>query len=483
MKQLLLLLFSTICLLASAQIVTWDSVMDVSTSDFGNEHPRVVVDGSGNPMILWGDSDKAMFARWNGFSFDTPVRMNPIGVQIFAQSWAGPDIAAKGDTVYVIYKQSPEDVNHIYLVRSYDGGVTFILPPVEVDTIGTDLSRFPTITVDDVGNPIVAFMKFDSAFSDARWVVTKSSDYGSTFTPDVVASNWSGGDVCDCCPGSIVSEGNTVAMLYRDNMNNIRDSWVGISNDGGSSFTNGWNIDAMNWMLMMCPSTGPDGVIIGDSLYSVFMNGASATTVYWSASSLSTMQKGPTKPLTGVIPGLASQNYPRIANDGNAVAVVWKQRVNNSDQLAMRFTNNISNSPLNSYTTVAMAGVMNTDVAVHDGNVFVVWEDMNSGTVKYRKGIFNPFSTSISSIQYNAFQLIASPNPSSNAWTVEGNTNTNITDISLYNCIGEQLTMKPFTQNGNHISIIIENTLLPKGVYILRVSNEKNSQSIRLLKE
>jgi hypothetical protein len=77
-----------------------------------------------------------------------------------------------------------------------------------------------------------------------------------------------------------VSEGNTVVMPYRDNDNNIRDTWVGVSNDGGASFTSGMDVDQQDWLIMACPSSGPDAFIIGDNIYSTYMSGASG--IYFS---------------------------------------------------------------------------------------------------------------------------------------------------------------------------------------------------------
>lgn len=91
----------------------------------------------------------------------------------------------------------------------------------------------PTVIVDDMGNQIVGFMKFNTGFGDARWVITKSTDMGNSFATDVKVSGWSapGAPVCDCCPSLVGCEGNNVALVNRDNNNNIRDTWAGISNE------------------------------------------------------------------------------------------------------------------------------------------------------------------------------------------------------------------------------------------------------------
>src|SRR5438046_10010120 len=103
-------------------------------------------------------------------------------------------------------------------------------------------------------------------------------------------------------------------------------------------------VDQGSWNLLSCPSTGPGGVIIGDTLYTTYMSGASGSSrVYLSKSSLLSMTGSAGTLLTGPIAGLSLQNYPRIAEYGNALAVVWKQNVSRTDQLALRFNNNILN--------------------------------------------------------------------------------------------------------------------------------------------
>lgn len=348
MKNKLLIILLSVSFFATAQTgITWSPAVSVSNMNmYSNLHPRIMLDGSGEPMVLWGKSStkKVAFSRWSGNTFTTPVYLNPSPIDIFTSSWAGPDFASKGDTVYVVFKREPEiyDTNYIYIVRSFDGGANFSAP-IRVDMIGNKISRFPTITLDNIGNPIVAFMKIDANFMNPKWVVVKSTDYGSTFSMDVLASGYSGGngDICDCCPGAIVASGNNVAMLYRDNLNNMRDIWAGVSTNGATSFPSGMNIDQNNWMVNACPSTGPDGIIVGDTLYSVLMNQANGPAlVYSGKASLSAMQGGLALNITGVLPGIIQQNFPRIANNGYVAAEVWKQVVTGGDaQIALKFSN------------------------------------------------------------------------------------------------------------------------------------------------
>ena len=420
--------------------ILWNQPFDVAAAASGNNHPRITTDANGNPLLVWSHANRAMFSRWNGTAFTTPVLVNPPGIDVAGASWMGPDIASHGDTVYIVFKQVPENVDtcHIFCTRSFNGGLTFD-SPVQVDNIADSLSRFPTITTDESGNPVIGFMKFNAAFLESRWVVTRSSDYGLSFTADTKASGWSSPTsvICDCCPGAVVSSGNTVAMLYRDNNSDIRDIWAGISSDGGNSFTGGMNIDQNSWVINACPATGPDGVIIGDTLYSTFMSGAGGNSlVYRSATSLSGMTGSQSIELTGNFSGLSQQNYPRIASDGTALAVVWKQRVNGVDQCILRFSEEAGTFAAAGMDTVDIDNVTNADVALAGGKIFVVWEDDASGTIRFRSGNFS--STTNLQIFQGDNEIFVYPNPTTDELTVRSR--DIVDEMVIYNLMGKLIS-------------------------------------------
>lgn len=444
------ILFIAMTLQSFAQ-VTWSTPVTVTTgSAFGNLHPRVTLNRSGNPLVLWGKSDtKAYFSRWNGTAFTAPVAVGNAGINVMAQSWAGPDIASYGDTVYITMKRTPEtmNMNHMYMVRSYDGGVTFS-DTIKIDNIDTSMSRFPVVTTTSTGNPLITFMKFNTTFGDAKYVVTRSTDYGTTFSADAVASG-TAGDVCDCCPSSIISSGSKAIMLFRNNLSNIRDIWVGVSNDGGMTFPGAMAVDTTNWMIMSCPSSGPDGFVIGDSLYTVFMSTSTGTAfVHLSRASLSGLTAKHNR-ITGMFTGLSSQNYPRIANAGNAAAVVWKQNTTTGNSIVYSFTNNIS-SGFPTYTVVPTAtgsGMINADVTMTPGAIHIVWEDDNSGSVMYAKGTYTVPSTSIEPLAKKEIVEVY-PNPANQSFTVSLNNINTISSCFLTDNVGRNIELQPIIKNG-----------------------------------
>ncbi|MCW3127308.1 MAG: hypothetical protein JWO03_2966 [Bacteroidetes bacterium] len=483
MKHLILVLSICSTMIAAAQSgITWGASTSIATSTYSNMHPRITLDASGSPMVIWGrmNDESVFFSRWNGTAFATPVKLNPAGMTVATASWMGPDIASKGDTVYVVVRQTPESMDtskHIFILSSFNGGTSFSAP-VRVDHIGDSVTRFPAVTIDGSGNPIVAFMKFDNMFMNSRWAVTKSADLGATFGTDTKASGWSGptSSVCDCCPGTVISAGNTCAMLYRDNLSNLREIWAGISTNNASSFSSGFTADTTNFMINSCPASGPDGVVIGDTVYSVFFGAASgADRTYLSKSSLSTGAVQSVTRLKGEFSGLSQQNYPRIATDGRAMAIVWKQTASGNAQMPILFTNNIADTL--SYGILAPGNVSNGDVAILNGKVYAVWQDDNSGTVKIATGTYTPYvdHTGISDIRDNA--LVIYPNPTSGILNIHTPIQGECL-FSIFNALGEKLYSAPFVSDAH-----IETSAFAVGIYAVRLTASQKTFVSKFTKE
>lgn len=370
--------------------IAWEDAIDVAPSSYGQYNPKVVLDANGDPVVSWGDDSLNLLAsNWNGGSFNTPVEINGTYDVLQSVSYGG-EITSIGDTIYGIFKESPMTTGGIWVVKSIDGGSSFS-PPVPVNNTGGVLSELVQITCDPYGNPIVAFNQFDASWTNPRWAISRSDDFGLSFNTEVIASGWSGGSqiVCECCPAGIVSDGANTVLAYRDNLSNLRDIWAGFSVDGGNSFSSGMNIDQSGWIVNGCPSTGPDVELIGDTLYSTFMSaGGGSSRVYFSKASLSSGAGATANMVTGNFAGLAAQNYPRISIDNNYGALVWAQVASAQYEIIVSYTEDINQGFPTTFYSVASNGY-NPDVVINGGEIHVVWRDSPSGTVKYRKGHFS----------------------------------------------------------------------------------------------
>lgn len=394
MRKAFTIILSFISIVALAQkSVIWYDPITVADKTYGNLHPRITLDHNYKPIVLWGDpSGRVFISRWDNKAFAEPQQINPAGKYAFTESWAGPELTSAGDTIYIVYKEIPEENHHVFIKHSYDGGRHFSIE-TEVDDSDGYISRFPTVSTDPYGSPLVAYMKLDRGFTNPRYVVAKSKDMGESFAGEALVKDFSGGRVSDCCPATVAASGNATIILYRDYLDGYRPIWAGISRNFGISFDKGLRVDSSHWFSKACPPNAPHGIIVGDTLYSVFTTGGGDSALIYMSKTSITGLAATTQQLTGKFTGLTSQNFPRIANSGNATAIAWEQAIGIKTQVCMYFTNDISAGLPAKYDTVANGAYQNLDVAMGGGHIYVVWQDDSSGNIMCRVGFYEESQT------------------------------------------------------------------------------------------
>jgi hypothetical protein len=403
-----IVLFSVLLIQAQDKLI-WTDPIDIAPKTFGNDYPRVV-DNNGNPVVTWGGNDRVWFSRLNGSVFTDPIQVNNDTTNAFVASWTGPDLDCRNDTIYACFMHRDWG-RKSYVVRSYDGGQSFSAPLL-VENYPDSASRFPTVTIDQKGNPLVAIMKMDLNGRHPHYVVRKSYDQGDSFVEEENVGGWSGQDseACDCCPASIKATEENVAVLYRDNLDNIRDIYATVSTDYGETFDNGFAVDDNFWQIFSCPSSGPDGVIIGDTIYSVFF---SRKYCYLSRSSISEGELISMNKL-GALSQNGTQNFPRIDNYGNQVAITWREFAN-GNKIFIAYSNDITSGKTFLYDTVYFQTCSTADVAIGESGIHVVVEDLSDGTVKYMKGsLLTSGNTNVEIEDAGIY-----PNPASNRLMLE----------------------------------------------------------------
>ncbi|MEO8148253.1 MAG: T9SS type A sorting domain-containing protein [Bacteroidia bacterium] len=422
--------------LLSQTPVAWSAPVVISSAN-GYAWPRVCLVND-KPLITWGDNNNflLMMSRNVTGSFTSPLQLSPAGVAVTCSALTGPDVDAKGDTIYVTY--TDDNLSHAYLQRSFDGGNTFS-DTIKVDNIGTDLAHYPTVAIQDDGNPVIAFAKLDVNFANPQYAVTKSYNAGTSFLPDVSATATLGADPCDCCPGNITIDGNKIVVIYRNAIADVRDFRCAISTDTANNFLSVGLIDTNNWIMPNCPSSGGTGLLNGDTLTSIFMNGITGALVYVSTYNIITHQLGFEKKIFDVTGG--SQNFPRIAGRGDTLATVWTQFVNGERHIMF------------SYSTAGAAGLGNyiDTLSLPAGAGFY-----NSPDVTYANGKFHiVFTDDVSQVYYvqgsiNTASAIAlhDDDQQLNIFFSSDNTTLNITSNKEWN---EKTDVKIFTADGKLI--------------------------------
>jgi len=174
---------------------------------------------------------------------------------------------------------------------------------------------------------------------------------------------------------------------------------------------------------------------------------------------------------------LNSQNFPRVDYNLGSLVFAWKQVSGGVQELAVQFTENTMIGMNPTQEIIDQNYVGGVDVSLSNGQIWVVWEDESSGTVKFKKGTYNGQANVI---QKDQFTLQVVPNPSSDQWVISGDKINNNTTVELTTINGNRIE-NVSVYNGE--SIIINNTQLISGIYLATVITEKGKITLRLVKD
>ena len=257
--------------------------------------------------------------------------MELVTSDLMPTGFIGPEIAAKGDTIYLIF-ESLIHMNHvIYLKKSFDGGLTFSDTIRVSGNSNTHKFAMPNVAVREDGNPVISYMECLPNWTDWKQIVRTSFDFGQNFSSSAEVSGLSPGEPCDCCQSTMVTNGNdNVFLLFRNNDSNVRNTYIAKSNDGGITFTSAEDLDDVNWVFNTCPTSSPVGTVNNDSIMVIRRNGGSGVNeLYKSNINMNDLQKSYFTQLD--VSNSPLQDKAEIAsfkNSPNWSVVVWEENRN-----------------------------------------------------------------------------------------------------------------------------------------------------------
>jgi hypothetical protein len=445
--------------------VYWDNEVIVSDGQtYGKLRPRITLNASGNPVIVYGNTNAINVSVWNGTSFNTPVNVLPAGMQNYISGWTGPDIASAGDTVIVVFKQSTLETGNVYSVRSTDGGLTFS-DTIRVDSHDTGVAWMPSLDMNDQGEITVAFMIHDANWANPRYAVVHSSDAGLSYSDEIEIVSTIPGEACDCCPSEVVMDGTQRTMLFRNNDANIRDIYAVHSSNNGASYDFEENVDQTNWSIAGCPSTGPHGAIVGNSLITTFAS--SATGNYRNYVTVSDISTGLTfqNSYSQNDPS-SNQNYPRINNSSDTIVLAWREYFGASSEIYVsvasggQYMDLINNGVIANQTTQGTQ--TNPDIQVLNGIVHLCYQDDFQNAVIYRSGVVQD----VTGIETNSSgDITIYPNPAKDRLTIS---NLNIENITLIDNQGRIFKVEMIDNNGLELNLEKFNS----GSYNLKIETQ-----------
>jgi hypothetical protein len=277
------------------------------------------------------------------------------------------------------------------LIKSFDGGLTFS------DTIRVSADnpnhkyRMGNIVINSDGNPVVSYMQYLLNWMEPQQMVNTSNNYGSSFNGAIEGSALAPGEPCDCCKSSLVSSGDDLFLLFRNNHNNERNSFISKSTDGGLSFIATTDLDDYDWILNSCPATTPRGVIIGDSVIIIKRSGATGNNEIV-CSSVNTIDLNYSyNNNVDLIVGV-QQDYPEIAANKDTIVAVWQDNRSGMQDCYISVSTDGASSLYGSisFTDSTTGGYKSDpDVAYVKGNIHLVYLDNTQHKILYVRAFFD----------------------------------------------------------------------------------------------
>lgn len=448
--------------------VYWGSPISVGVgTTHNNIYPRLTLTAGDNPLVIWGDNSPATIysSRKTGATFATPIAINS-GASPYVVTWTGAETASSGDTAFVTFMTAIAN-SKSYLVRTIDGGLTFS-DTIRIDNETNRLASFPTVAVMPGGNPIVTYMASDTiSMLNPKYTVTKSTDGGLSFLPAVEPVM--PGEACDCCPASLVVSANAQALVFRNNISNLREMWASFSTDTCTSFSSSANIDTTNWFIASCPSSAPSGLIVGDSLiYSWMSDGTGDSRIYLGSINVTDQQMGQHRQIYPV--GTSTQNYPVLAGSGDTLGLVWLGY--NGGLQDVLFTWSLTGASglgaiVDTITKGTSGHQSRPDLVFKNGKFHLVYSNSVGAQVEYREGIFVP--------NLSVNEINATPSLSFSVTNLNGTIAVQINsvkqlnaEIILFNSLGQLVHKKPLSIKTGTNTYTLEQPM-SAGMYVVSI--------------
>ncbi|MCC7467512.1 MAG: T9SS type A sorting domain-containing protein [Saprospiraceae bacterium] len=457
------MLLNAFGLQAQSTVIWSDSIVVVPTS-LPVTAPRISFLQNGTPVVTWGTSASSTSQIWcsrfenGGFTAPAPVVQSPNSPILFG--FGGYDMAIYGNKIFVVFEQL---AGGIWCVSSSDGGQSFGTAVLVQAPISGGYATISSITTDDNGNPIISYIREKNG---AVYEVRKSTDGGLSFGDPVIANAPApGGAVCECCSADMLTSGDSVWIVFRNNDQNIRDIWISRSTDLAASFDIAADIDETDWQVNTCPISGPRMARMADSIAGVWMSQASGTArVYANTLHAGKMTVGPQMEFLTDGGVTVPQTFPDIAAEDDTVGIVFLEK---------------SREIVFFHTTTGMGNFQQPGIRIakpnhtlqwptlgfHEGAFHLVYVDATADLVLYRRGTLLSTNSTVEPTQEGQIQIFPNPAPDGSFQILcrEGM----VEELMLWNLLGQCVHHWRGLENN---PILTLTGTLP-GIYTIRVKH------------
>ena len=369
--------------------ISWDleAPINIAENTYGNTCAQLLIDPSGNTQIIMGKPNEGLyFVSSDEGSFGIP-QVIPTGDNISIMNSNGPNVARSGNKIGIVYREVSMGITSLKFIQSADNGISWE-ESIVIFTSENQSFSIPMLSYDSDGNPFIISKIGESPEIIEGFI--RSIDGGLSFLPFVnVHSDLGEGVTCECCPSNPLYYNDRYYNVFRRNEDNLRDFWI-VSSANGVDWDEQLDIDPIDWMINGCPSSGASSSILQDGrILTAFMSGGnSSPKIYLNLfDTANGADLGTTELSTNQVP---NQNYPSLASGFSHTAIAWEEFSDGVNiKLSIASNDNIPAGLVDE--TVSLSDNIEgsnryPDVEILGDKLFVIWQSLNEGTVKYMSG-------------------------------------------------------------------------------------------------
>ena len=369
--------------------VLWDFVdpINVAENTFGNTCAQLLIDPNGNPQIIMGKPNEGLyFVSSDEGSFGIP-QIIPTGENISIMNSNGPNVARLGNKIGIVYREVSMGISSLKFIQSVDNGTSWE-ESIDIFTSENQSFSIPMLSYDSNGNPFIVSKIGESPEIIEGFI--RSIDGGLSFLPFVnVHSDLGEGVTCECCPSNPLYYNDRYYNIFRRNEDNLRDFWI-VSSSNGVDWDEQLDIDPIDWMINGCPSSGASSSILQDGrILTAFMSGGNTSPkIYLNVFDTSIgADLGTIELSTNQVP---NQNYPSLASGFSHTAIAWEEFSDGVNiKLSVASNDNIPAGLVDEALSLSQnieGSNRYPDVVISGDKLFLIWQSLNEGTVKYMSG-------------------------------------------------------------------------------------------------
>ena len=335
-------------------------------------------------VSIYGGNQNVMYSQSNdgGQTFSNPLQINYINNNVVSYGQSGPKIEAYNDNIFITYIDNRTGDWSVYMNISYDGGISWQEEILVSDT--PNYNGYQDFEIDINGNLHLIYYNYSANHhvQDVRYLSAENNNeiwsFNQSSPVGIVTEQM---EPCDCCqPDLEVNQNGDIFIAYRNNMQNIRDTYLSVKRFNESTFSELYQVSNFQDYIPFCPSSGPT-IDIKDNQIAVAYTIYDNEKVYIAKSDINEISFFNHQLASN---GEGKQNYPFI-NLSDNILVTWSNFINvNSGNWDIYFgvRDSETNNVINVQKVTDDAGNFNQQDSYmykHEHNVYIFWSDQRNG--------------------------------------------------------------------------------------------------------